>query len=323
MTNQQDSPPIESQLVRRLLGGQFALTAEVTPPVSAGSDELLAKAEPLRGIVDAVNVTDGASARVHLSSVISAAILNANGIEPVVQFTCRDRNRIALISDLLGVGAQSIHNLLILTGDDPTVGDQPQAKPVFDLKGHELITIAHKMSQDGIIPSKSVKMTAEGVDPNTRKIETPPKFFIGAADVPTVKIDEQWLVGLRKKKACGAQFIQTQLSYDMDIIRAYANLLIEEGFTENMFFLIGNGPLPSARSAIWMRENLWGVVVPDKIIKRLETAKDSKLEGIRICSEHLQELSQISGVAGAHLMAPINVKSIPASIEMASLGDRS
>ena len=105
MTNQQDSPPIESQLVRRLLGGQFALTAEVTPPVSAGSDELLAKAEPLRGIVDAVNVTDGASARVHLSSVISAAILNANGIEPVVQFTCRDRNRIALISDLLGVGA--------------------------------------------------------------------------------------------------------------------------------------------------------------------------------------------------------------------------
>ena len=173
MTNQLVSPPIESQLVRRLLGGKFALTAEVTPPVSAGSDELLAKTEPLRGIVDAVNVTDGASARVHLSSVISAAILNANGIEPVVQVTCRDRNRIALISDLLGVGAQSIYNLLILTGDDPTAGDQPQAKPVFDLKGHELITIARKMSQYGIIPSKNVKITAEGVDPNTRKIETP------------------------------------------------------------------------------------------------------------------------------------------------------
>ena len=239
MTNHVTSLPIESQLVRRLLDGQFALTAEITPPVSASSDELLTKAEPLRGIVDAVNVTDGASARVHLSSVISASILNANDIEPVVQFTCRDRNRIALMGDLLGVGAQSIHNLLILKGDAPTAGDQPLAKPVFDLQSHELITIAHKMSQEGIIPSKSVKMTPEGIDPNTRKIKSPPHFFVGAADLPTAKMDKQWLAGLKQKNACGAQFIQTQLSYDMDNIRAYANLLIEEGLTENMFFLIG------------------------------------------------------------------------------------
>ena len=319
MIDQQTSPPIESKLVRRLLGGELSLTAEITPPVSAGPTELLTKAEPLRDLVDAVNVTDGASARVHMSSVVGSSILRAKGIEPVTQFTCRDRNRIALISDLLGVGAQGIHNLLILTGDDPTVGDQPQAKPVFDLKSHELITIAHKMTNLGLIPSKSPNMTNEGVNPNTRIIETPPKFFIGAADIPTTTIDEKWISSLRKKKACGTQFIQTQLNYDMNCIRSYAKILNEEGFTETMFFLIGTGPLPSARSAVWMRDNLWGVVIPDAVVKRLEKAKNPLQEGIKICAEHLQELSEITGVSGAHLMAPINVKSIPASIELASL----
>ena len=323
MIDQQTSPPIESKLVRRLLGGELSLTAEITPPVSAGPTELLTKAEPLRDLVDAVNVTDGASARVHMSSVVGSSILRAKGIEPVTQFTCRDRNRIALISDLLGVGAQGIHNLLILTGDDPTVGDQPQAKPVFDLQSHELISIAHEMTTHGTIPSKSLKMTSEGVEPSTRQIDTPPRFFVGAADVPTDNVNEKWLVGLRKKKACGTQFIQTQLNYDMNIIRAYANIIVEEGFTEKIFFLIGNGPLPSAHSARWMRDNLWGVVVPDEIIKRLEKAKDPIEAGIEICAEQLQELSEIPGIAGVHLMAPINVKSIPASIEMASLGNRS
>ena len=152
----QTAPPIESKLVRRLLDGEFALTAEITPPVSAGFDELLKRSEPLRKFVDAVNVTDGASARVHLSSLSSAGILKANGIEPILQFTCRDRNRIALISDLLSAGAHYINNLLILTGDDPSAGDQPQAKPVFDLKSHELITIAQEMSTNGLIPSKNV-----------------------------------------------------------------------------------------------------------------------------------------------------------------------
>ena len=313
------SPPIESSLVRSLLGGKFALTAEITPPVSSGSEELLFKAEPLRPFVDAVNVTDGASARVHLSSLASAGILKANGIEPIVQFTCRDRNRIALISDLLGAGAHNINNVLILTGDDPTAGDQPQAKPVFDLKSHELITIAHEMTTLGLIPSKTTKISNEGVNPNTRKIDTPPKFFLGAADIPTTTIDEKWISGLRKKKACGAQFVQTQLNYDMDCIKSYAKILNEEGFTETMFFLIGTGPIPSARSAIWMRDNLWGVAMPDTIVKRLKSAKDPLQEGIKICAEHLQELSEITGISGAHLMAPINVKSIPASIELASL----
>lgn len=290
--------------------------------MSASFDELLKRAEPLRKYVDAVNVTDGASARVHLSSLSSAGFLKANGIDPVLQFTCRDRNRIALISDLLSAGAHYINNLLILTGDDPSAGDQPQAKPVFDLKSHELITIAQEMSTNGLIPSKSPNMTNEGIKPNTKNIESRPQFFIGAADMPTAKFNQKWISGLRKKKASGAQFIQTQLNYDMDIIRSYAKILQEEGFSENMFFLIGNGPLPSARSAIWMRENLWGVIVPDVIVQRLEAANDPVAEGIKICAEQLQELSEIPGVSGAHLMAPINVKSIPASIELASLKNR-
>ena len=319
MNDPLQSPPVESTLVRRLLDGDFALTAEITPPVSAGPSELLEKSAPLKGLVDAVNVTDGASARVHMSSVVAASILNANGIKPVAQFTCRDRNRIALISDLLGVGAQGIHNLLILTGDDPTAGDQPNAKPVFDLQSAELLTIAHEMTVHGLIPSKTAKVTNEGVEPNTKAIDTPPKFFVGAADMPTPERDEKWIAGLRKKQACGAQFIQTQLNYDMDIVRKYGQILVEEGFAEHMFFLIGNGPLPSSRSAFWMRDNLWGVVVPDEIIDRLDQANDPKEEGIKICAEQLQEMAEMPGVAGAHLMAPINVSSIPAAIEGANL----
>ena len=313
------SLPVESSLVRRLLGGEFALTAEVNPPVSASPTELLEKSAPLKGLVDAVNVTDGAGARVHMSSMAAATILNANDIEPVVQLTCRDRNRIALIGDLLGIGALGMHNLLILKGDDPTAGDQPQAKPVFDLQSAELLAIAHEMTAQGLIPSKTAKLTNEGVEPNTKAISTPPKFFIGAADMPTAEIDEKWLAGLRKKQACGTRFIQTQLNYDMNIVRQYGQILVDEGFAEHMFFLIGNGPLPSARSAIWMRDNLWGVVVPDDIIRRLDQAEDPKAEGIEICAQQLQEMAKMPGVAGVHLMAPINVPAIPVAIERANL----
>lgn len=313
------SLPVESSLVRRLLGGEFALTAEVTPSVSASPTELLEKSAPLKGLVDAVNVTDGAGARVHMSSMAAATILNANDIEPVVQLTCRDRNRIALIGDLLGIGALGMHNLLILKGDDPTAGDQPQAKPVFDLQSAELLAIAHEMTAQGFIPSKTAKLTNEGVEPNTKAISTPPKFFIGAADMPTAEIDEKWLAGLRKKQACGTRFIQTQLNYDMNIVRQYGQILVDEGFAEHMFFLIGNGPLPSARSAIWMRDNLWGVVVPDDIIRRLDQAEDPKAEGIEICAQQLQEMAEMPGVAGVHLMAPVNVPAIPVAIERANL----
>ena len=214
-----------------------------------------------------------------------------------------------------------VHNLLALTGDDPTAGDQPEAKPVFALQSHELISIAYEMTTQGIIPSKSVKKTEEGISPNTKSLITPTKFFIGAADTPIAEFSDKWAGSLKKKQRAGAKFVQTQLCYDMDIIRSYAKLLVEEGMTEHTFFLIGNGPLPSAASAKWMRENLWGVVIPDEIIDRLNKAPDPKEEGIKICLEQIQEMAEFEGVSGVHLMAPINTKSIPKVLSEAKISN--
>ena len=316
------SPPFESKLVRRLFDGQFAITAEITPPVSGLAEDVLTKAEPLKNLVDAVNVTDGPNANVHMSSIASSSILQANNIEPIAQFTCRDRNRIALLSDLLGASALGVHNLLILNGDDPTAGDQPEAKPVFDLQSHELINMAYKMTTQGIIPSKSVKVTEQGISANTKSLKTPTSFFIGAADTPTSEYSEKWVQSIKKKNRAGARFAQTQLCYDMNIIRSYAKLLIEEGVAEHMFFLIGNGPLLSNKAAKWMRDNLWGVIIPDQILNRLEQAQDQKAEGIKICTEQIQEMSEIAGVSGVHLMAPINTRSIPEVLAQTNIQNR-
>ena len=300
------SPPVDSQLVRTLLAGRFALTAEVTPPAAANPASLLAKAEPLRGLVDAINVTDGASARVHMSSMAAAAALASSGIEPVMQVTCRDRNRIALQSDLLGAAALGVRNVLILRGDDPGAGDQPDAKPVFDFESRDLIQVAAAMRDKAVLPSG-------------RPIEDALPIFIGAADTPFDPPDDWRPDGLEAKAAAGAQFVQTQFCFDAGVLGRYMAVLHESGVTDRLFFLIGVGPLASAKSARWMRENLWGVSIPDPIIDRLERAPDEKEEGIRICAELLQQFTEIPGVSGAHLMAPVNVSSVPAAIERADL----
>jgi methylenetetrahydrofolate reductase (NADPH) len=310
----------ESNLAKRLASGKFAMTAEITPPVSASAAALMKKAEVLGPHVDAINVTDGASARVHMSSVTAAAILVANGIEPVAQFTCRDRNRIALLSDLLGAGALGIKNMLMLTGDDPSAGDQPDAKPVFDYSSGDLIKIASEMTDPGIIPSSGAK-EEEGVPADHKRIDGTPNFFVGAADMPAAERGDRWPSGLNEKRAGGAKFCQTQLCYDMDVVRKYGEILVEDGYAADLSFLIGSGPLPSARSAIWMRDNLWGVVMPDAVIERLEGADDPKAEGVKICIEQLQEMSEMPGIAGVHLMAPINTSSIPAVITGSGLRD--
>ncbi len=296
------SPPVESHLVRTLLNGGFAVTAEVTPPVSGGPDGLIAKAAPLRGYVDAVNVTDGASARVAMSSLAASAVLAREGIEPVLQLTCRDRNRIALQSDLLGAAALGIHNLLILRGDDPTAGDEPEAKPVFDIESRELIQTAAAMRDKGALPSG-------------REIDSPPRFFIGAADTPIDPPEDWWPEGLNGKADAGAQFVQTQLCFDIEIVGRYVARLKELELTDRLFILIGIGPLASARSARWMRDNLWGVIMPEHIIDRLERAEDPRGEGVEICAELLRQLAETPGVSGAHLMAPVNPSDIPPAID--------
>ena len=277
----------------KLRVGEFAITAEISPPLSSDPQDLLQRAMPLAGLADAVNITDGASARVHLSALAAAAILIRQGVEPILQLTCRDRNRIALQSDLLGAAALGIRNLLILTGDDPRAGDQPDAKPVFDLDSRKLIETAVAIRDRYELPTG-------------RKVAGGAKYFIGVADSPLDPPAGWAPVALKNKIAAGAQFAQTQFCMDAAIARRYVERLAEEGITERFFVLIGIAPLPSARTALWMREHLPGSIIPDWLIDRLARAPDPKAEGKRICIELLQELTQMPVVSGAHIMAPRN-----------------
>ena len=289
-----------NNLEKSLNEGNFCFTAELVPPLAASADGLLEEAGLLSGRVEAINVTDGAAARTTMSSVTAAALLAANDIEPVLQLTCRDRNRIALCADLVGSAAFGVSNLLLLTGDDPAKGDQPEARAVHDIDSAALTALARDMSEKGILP-------------NGREIDPPPRFLIGSADVPQRPADPQTPPHISKKTALGARLIQTQLCYDIDLIEEYIEHVGKWGVTDEAGILIGLGPVASARSARWMRENLWGVAFPDPLVQRLEDSSDPKQEGRRICIELIERMQKIDGIAGVHLMAPgQSVRSIAA-----------
>jgi len=280
-----------STLKTKIKAKQFVITAEIVPPLSAAGTKLLHEAGQLKGKVDAINLTDAAAGKTSISSFAAAAILVANGHEPILQVTCRDRNRIALAGDLIGAGAQGVKNLLILRGDDPKNGDQPDAKPVFDYESIDLLKLARDMRDKGELPS-------------ARKIDSPPQFFIGGADVPR-RPDANWKAApLLNKIEAGADFVQTQFCFDLDVCRAYIDRLRSEGIIDRLAVIIGVGPIRSAKSARWMNENLFGVHVPEATIERLEAAKDQAAEGRAICAELIAGLREIPGVAGAHVMAP-------------------
>jgi methylenetetrahydrofolate reductase (NADPH) len=289
-----------SELQARLRAGEFVVTAEITPPVSTDPAEFLRRALPLKGLATAVNVTDGAGAKVHLSSLAAAHFLVQNGIEPIFQMTCRDRNRLALQGDILGAVSLGIHNILALAGDDPKAGDQPDAKAVYDLDSKGLLAMAHAMRSQNKLPSGT-------------KIDGDLHLVLGAADVPIDPPPGWEPKSLRAKAEAGADFVQTQFCMDMGVVRRYAARLLEAGV--KLPILIGVAPIPSARSARWMREKLFGTLIPDLIIERLEKARDPKSEGRKICVEILRQLSEIPGVAGAHVMAPMNFVEIPLAIE--------
>ncbi len=276
---------------RSLNAGKFCYTAELVPPLSTEPGRILEQAASIKDRVEAINVTDGAAARTTMSSFAAAALLANNGIEPVLQLTCRDRNRIALCADLVGSAAFGICNLLPLTGDDPANGDQPDAKAVHDINSTALISLARDMCEKGVLP-------------NGREIDAPPHFHIGSVDVPQRFADKAEPPALIKKIDAGARFIQTQLCYDIDLIEAYIGGLAEKGILDRVKVLIGLGPVASSRSARWMRDNLWGVAMPDSLIQRLEESKDPKQEGRRICIELIEKMQKIDGIAGVHLMAP-------------------
>jgi methylenetetrahydrofolate reductase (NADPH) len=270
---------------------QFVITAEIVPPLSASADKLLEEAALLGDQVTGINITDAAAGRTAMSSFAATAILAANGYEPILQVTCRDRNRIALAGDLIGASAQGVHNVLVLRGDDPSGGDQPDAKPVFDLESAELMMLARDMRDTGALPSG-------------RKIDPPPDLFIGAADVPRVPDDKWKAEFLFRKIDAGAGFMQTQFCFDLDVAAKYMARLEQEGISQKVGVIIGVGPIRSAKSARWMNENLFGVHVPDATIARLEGAEDQRAEGRKICAELIEGLKEIPGVAGAHVMAP-------------------
>jgi methylenetetrahydrofolate reductase (NADPH) len=271
--------------------GEFAITAEIVPPLSATKTMLLQEAEVLRSVVDAINVTDGAGAATTMSSFSAAALLAAAGHEPVLQITCRDRNRIALTADLLGAAAQGCYNLLVLMGDDPAKGDQPQAKAVFDLDSRDLMRVATALRVDGNMPSG-------------KKITDRPPFYVGAADMPLDPAADWKPTGLQAKIDAGAQFAQTQFCFEPEVAQRYIARLRDEGVTEKLGILLGIGPILSAKSARWMNGNLYGVTIPETTIKRLEQASDAKLEGKIICAELIQQYREIPGLAGVHIMAP-------------------
>jgi methylenetetrahydrofolate reductase (NADPH) len=300
MHEQGRSTTIEERLRR----GQFVMTAEIAPPVSCDAEDLQRKAAPLKGLADAVNVTDAASAHAHMSALAAASIILGMGIEPILQITCRDKNRIALQGELMGAAALGIRNLLLLTGDDPKAGDQPDTKPVFDIDSKALIETARRMRDDGTLPTG-------------RKVAGNPAFFLGAADVP-IDPPAGWQPNtLLGKIKSGAQFVQTQFCMDATIVRRYIGALDQAGVTRQLAILIGVNPLRSAKSARWMKSHLYGTIIPDAFVERLEKAADPEREGVRICVDLIAELSGIPGVAGVHIMAPGNDAAIPEVIKAA------
>ncbi len=283
---------------------RFVMTAEIAPPVAFDGQELARKAVALKGLADAVNVTDGAGARAHMAALAAASLLLGIGVEPVLQLTCRDKNRIALQSELMGAAALGIKNLLILTGDDPKAGDQPDTKPVFDIESRALIETARRLRDDGTLPTG-------------RKVEGKADFFIGAADMPIDPPAGWQPKSLFAKVEAGAQFAQTQFCMDAAIVRRYVRVLEAAGITKRLAILIGVNPLRSAKSAAWMKKHLFGTIIPDGFIERLEKAAEPAREGIAICVELIEELSTIPGIAGVHIMAPGNDAAIPEVIKLA------
>ena len=298
-----DTPGSFEQLLR---SGRFAVTAELNPPDSADPEEVFERVKPLAGICDAMNATDGSGANPRMSSVAVCALLAREGYPMVMQVSCRDRNRISIQGDVLGAAALGIRNVLCLTGDGVQAGDHPEAKPVFDLDSISLLGLVRTMRDESTLASG-------------RKLTKPPNVFIGAAANPFAPPHDFRPLRLRKKIEAGAQFVQTQYCYDIELLERFMQRVRDMGLHERCFILIGVGPLASARSARWMRTNVPGVHIPDVVIKRLEGAQDQRAEGTQVCVEMIQQIHAIKGIAGVHIMAFKQEERVAGIIEAAGV----
>jgi methylenetetrahydrofolate reductase (NADPH) len=301
-----------SNLERVLRAGHFAVTGELGPPQNADPAIIREKAEILKGNCDAANITDNQTAIVRMSSIAAGAILVQMGLEPIIQMVCRDRNRLAMQSDLLGAYALGIRNLLCLSGDHQTFGNHPNSKNVFDLDSVQMVQMVTQMRDDKIFQCGD---PIKGLEP---------RFFIGAAAAPFADPIDYRPYRLMKKVNAGANFIQTQLIYDVEAFKTFMQKVRDLGLHERTFILAGVGPLKSPGMARYMKESVPGILVPDEILERMTkvgapwagknkdelTKEDKKAraeawkdEGIKICIELIQELREIKGVAGVHIMA--------------------
>ena len=281
-----------SRLERVLTAGYFAVTSECGPPRGADPEAIRRKGELLRGVVDAVNVTDCQTAVVRMSSLSSCLLLKEMGFEPILQMVTRDRNRIAIQSDILGAAALGINNILCLTGDHQRAGDHPQAKNVFDLDSVQLIAAVKAMRDEGKFL-------------NGEELTVPPKLFIGAAANPFADPFEIRVLRLAKKVAAGADFIQTQCIYNLERFRDWMKQVVDMGLHEKVFILAGVTPLKSVGMARYMKNMVPGMDVPDELIARLKGVPKEKQpeEGVKIAIETVEQLKEIEGVSGVHIMA--------------------
>jgi len=278
------------RLERVLRRGEFAVTAELNPPDSADPNDVFERGQVFDGWVDGINATDGSGANCHMSSVGICALLTRVGFAPVMQISCRDRNRIAIQGDVLGAAAMGVNNILCLTGDGVGAGDHPGAKAVFDMDCMSLLSTIRTMRDDGKLLSG-------------RTLSTPPQVFLGAAINPFAPPLDYRPRRLAKKIMAGADFVQSQYCFDVSMLEKYMATVRDMGLDKQCFILIGVGPLASAKSANWIRNNVPGIHIPDDLIARLDKAKNPKQMGKDICIETMQRLREIKGVAGVHVMA--------------------
>ena len=294
----------ESHLERVLHDDGFAVTAEVVPPRTSDAVAVAAQARALQGYADAANVTDSPTGAAHMSPVAGAAIVAREGVEPTIQLTCRDRNRLAITGDLLGGWALGARNVLCLTGDPVKEGERPEIAQVHDFTVLDLVRFTVRLRDHGI------SLAEHAIDPA-------PRYFVGVADLPLIPgyVAER----LERKADAGADFVQTQIAYDVDALGEWAERVRPLGLFERMFVLVGVAPPRSAASARFMRDHLPGVVVPDEVIRRLEEAEDQVAEGVRLTVEVVRGVRDIPGVAGVHVMGLGREEPVRRVIEEAGL----
>ena len=283
----------------KIESNQFIWCGEIGPPQSCDGDVIRNKSKYFKGYVDAVNITDNQTAIARLSSIASAKILLEEGVEPIIQMTCRDRNRLAIQSDLLGAAVLGIRNVLCLSGDYQTFGDHPEARGVFDLDSIQLIATVAKMNSGFLLSGVEMKKA--------------PEFVIGAAANPFAEPFEMRLIRLYKKIAAGAHFIQTQPVFDLEIFIRWMDRVVAMGLHEKTTILAGVMPVRSAKALLYMKEEVPGVKINHEYIDRMKQASDPKEEGVKIAVEIIQTLKKITGVRGIHLM-PVMWESITPTI---------